>query len=55
MARNLGFSLLLSSAYGSAIVLLCNLFLLFRIPIEEEMLGKEFGEEYEEYRKRTRS
>jgi protein-S-isoprenylcysteine O-methyltransferase Ste14 len=54
MARNLGFSLLFSSVYGSAIVLLGNLFLLFRIPIEEEMLVKEFGEEYEEYRKRTK-
>ncbi|UCD45785.1 MAG: isoprenylcysteine carboxylmethyltransferase family protein [Candidatus Bathyarchaeota archaeon] len=54
MARNLGVALVLSSAYGSAIVLLGNLFLLFRIPIEEEMLVEEFGDEYEEYRKRTK-
>jgi protein-S-isoprenylcysteine O-methyltransferase Ste14 len=54
MARNLGFALLLSSAYGSAIVILGNLFLLLRIPIEEELLVKEFGNEYKEYRKRTK-
>jgi protein-S-isoprenylcysteine O-methyltransferase Ste14 len=54
MARNLGVALVLSSGYGSAIVLLGNLFLLFRIPIEEEMLVEEFGEEYEEYRERTK-
>jgi protein-S-isoprenylcysteine O-methyltransferase Ste14 len=54
MARNLGFSMILSSFYGSVIVLLGNMFLLFRIPIEEEMLLNEFGEEYEEYRKKTK-
>jgi protein-S-isoprenylcysteine O-methyltransferase Ste14 len=54
MARNLGFSMILSSVYGSVIVLLGNMFLLFRIPIEEEMLLNEFGEEYEDYRKKTK-
>jgi protein-S-isoprenylcysteine O-methyltransferase Ste14 len=51
--RNLGFAILLSSLYGLAVMFLGNIFLLFRIEIEERMLIDEFGDEYEEYRKRT--
>jgi protein-S-isoprenylcysteine O-methyltransferase Ste14 len=54
ITRNLGFTLILSSMYGFAIVLFGGLFLPFRIEIEERMLLEEFGEEYEEYRKRTK-
>ncbi len=54
ITRNLGFTLILSSLYGFAIVLVGGLFLPFRIEIEERMLLEEFGEEYEEYRKRTK-
>ena len=51
--RNLGFAILLSSLYGLAVMFLGNIFLLFRIEIEERMLIDEFGDEYEEYRKKT--
>ena len=54
ITRNLGLTLILSSLYGFAIVLVGGLFLPFRIEIEERMLLKEFGQEYEEYRKRTK-
>jgi len=52
--RNLGFTLILSSLYGFVIVLVGSLFLPFRIEIEERMLLAEFGQEYEEYKKRTK-
>ncbi len=54
ITRNLGFPILLSSLYGLVVMLVGNLFLLFRIEIEESMLLDEFGQEYEEYRKRTK-
>lgn len=54
ITRNLGFTLILSSMYGFVIVLVGGLFLPFRIEIEERMLLEEFGQEYEEYRKRTK-
>jgi len=54
ITRNLGFPIMLSSLYGLVIMLVGNLFLLFRIEIEESMLLDEFGQEYEEYRKRTK-
>ena len=52
ITRNLGFAILLSSLYGLVVMFLGNIFLLFRIEIEEKMLIDEF-DEYEEYRKRT--
>ncbi len=54
IARNLGVPLILLSVYGFAIVFGGNLFLLLRILIEERMLVEEFGQEYEEYAKRTK-
>jgi protein-S-isoprenylcysteine O-methyltransferase Ste14 len=52
--RNLGVVLIFSSAYGTLIVLLGSFFLLFRIEIEEKMLIGFFGEEYEEYKRKTK-
>jgi len=53
MTRNLGFTLILTSGYGFALVLLGSVFLLFRIPREERMMLEEFGDEYREYMRRT--
>jgi protein-S-isoprenylcysteine O-methyltransferase Ste14 len=53
ICRNFGFAILLSSLYGLAVIFLGNIFLLFRIEIEEIMLIDEFGHKYEEYMKRT--
>jgi protein-S-isoprenylcysteine O-methyltransferase Ste14 len=50
---NLGFTLILTSVYGFAFVLLGSVFLLFRIPREEKMMLEEFGDEYREYMKHT--
>ena len=52
--RNLGVVLIFSSVYGTLIVLLGSFFLLFRIEIEEKMLIGVFGEEYEEYKRKTK-
>ena len=52
--RNLGFAVIFSSVYGTLIVLLASIFLLFRIGIEEKMLVVVFGEEYEEYKRKTK-
>lgn len=52
--RNLGFVLIFSSVYGTLIVLLASFFLLFRIEIEEKMLIDVFGEEYKEYKRKTK-
>ena len=54
IARNLGFTLVLSSLYSFALVLAGCLFLPFRMEIEERMLLERFGEEYEEYMARTK-
>ena len=54
VCRNIGVSLFFNSFSGLLIILLGNLFLLVRIGIEEEMLVEEFGEEYIEYRKKTK-
>jgi protein-S-isoprenylcysteine O-methyltransferase Ste14 len=54
ITRNLGFTLILSSMYGFALVLAGGLFLPFRMEIEERMLLEKFGQEYEEYMKRTK-
>ena len=52
--RNLGVVVIFSSFYGTLIVLLGSFFLLFRIEIEEKMLIGVFGEEYEEYKRKTK-
>ena len=52
--KNIGVPLFFNSMMGMVVMILANLFLLIRIEIEEEMLIKEFGEEYMEYRKRTK-
>lgn len=52
--RNIGVPLLFNSLTGLILILLGNLFLLLRIDTEEEMLVEEFGEEYIDYRKRTK-
>ncbi len=52
--RNLGFVLIFSSAYGSLLILLASILLLFRINLEEKILVAEFGEKYEEYQRNTK-
>ena len=54
MTRNLGFALLFSSLYGLIVMIIANIFLFYRIEIEEKMLIAEFGLEYEEYKKKTK-
>ncbi len=53
ITRNLGFTLILTSGYGFALVLLGSVFLLFRIMREERMMLDEFGDKYREYMART--
>jgi len=50
----LGLPLLFNSVLGFAIVLPMIILVLLRIPIEENMLLREFGEDYREYMKRTK-
>jgi protein-S-isoprenylcysteine O-methyltransferase Ste14 len=50
----LGLPLLFNSVLGFAIVLPMILLVLLRIPIEENMLLREFGKDYREYMKRTK-
>ena len=50
----LGLPLLFNSVLGFAIVLPMILLVLLRIPIEENMLLREFGEDYREYMERTK-
>ncbi len=52
--RNLGFVLIFSSAYGSLLILLASILLIFRINLEEKILVAEFGEKYEEYQRNTK-
>lgn len=52
--RNLGFVVILSSIYGTVLVMVSSIFLLFRIEIEEKMLIDVFGEEYKEYKRKTK-
>lgn len=52
--RNLGFVVILSSIYGTVLVIVSSIFLLFRIEIEEKMLIDVFGEEYKEYKRKTK-
>ena len=54
ISRNLGFVLIFSSVYGTLIVLLASSFLFFRIQLEEKMLVTEFGDEYEECKRKTK-
>jgi protein-S-isoprenylcysteine O-methyltransferase Ste14 len=51
--RNLGFTLVLATGYGFALVLFGSVFLFFRIRREERMMLEEFGDEYREYMART--
>jgi protein-S-isoprenylcysteine O-methyltransferase Ste14 len=53
ITRHLGFTLILTSSYGFALVLLGSVFLLFRIQREERMMLEEFGDEYREYMAHT--
>jgi len=53
ITRNLGFTLILTSGYGFALVLLGSMFLLFRIRREERMMLEEFGDEYRAYMAHT--
>ena len=52
--RNIGLAVLFSSLYGLVVMIIANLFLVVRIQAEEKMLVSEFGEEYEEYKSRTK-
>ena len=52
--RNLGLVIIFSSAYGSLLILLASIFLLFRINLEEKILVVEFGEKYDEYKRNTK-
>jgi protein-S-isoprenylcysteine O-methyltransferase Ste14 len=49
----MGFTLILTSSYGLALVFSGSLFLLFRIPREEKMMLEEFGDKYKEYMRHT--
>jgi protein-S-isoprenylcysteine O-methyltransferase Ste14 len=53
ITRNLGFTLILTSGYGFALVFLGSVFLFFRMQREERMMLNEFGDKYREYMKRT--
>ena len=52
--RNVAFPLIFSSLIGSIFAVISIVVLLFRIKVEEKMLGDHFGEEYEEYRRKTK-
>ena len=49
-----GFTLIFNSLFGFLTMLPLLLFFLFRIGIEEDILIKEFGDEYREYIKRSK-
>lgn len=54
ITRNLGFAITLSSVFGLMVMLVGNVFLVLRLEMEEKMLSEAFGQEYTEYRKRTK-
>lgn len=54
MIRNVAFPLIFSSLIGFIFAVISIVVLLFRIKVEEKMLDDHFGEEYEEYRKKTK-
>ena len=54
ICRNIGVPLFFNSFTGLIFILFGNIFLLLRIRIEEDLLIEEFGDEYFEYRKRTK-
>ena len=54
MMRNVAFPLIFSSLIGSIFAVISIVVLLFRIKVEEKMLGDHFGEEYEEYSRKTK-
>ena len=43
-----------SSLYGTLLMAVATIILLFRIETEEKMLIEEFGEEYREYQRNTK-
>ena len=54
ICRNIGVPLFFNSLSGLILIILGNIFLLIRIRIEEDLLIEEFGDEYIEYKKRTK-
>ena len=54
ICRNIGVPLFFNSFTGFGLIILGNIFLLIRIRIEEELLIEEFGDEYFEYKKKTK-
>jgi protein-S-isoprenylcysteine O-methyltransferase Ste14 len=54
ISRNIGVPLFFNSFTGLVLIILGNIFLLIRIRIEEELLIEEFGDEYIEYKKKTK-
>jgi len=52
--RNLGLVLIFSSIYGLLIIATATIFLILRIRTEEKMLTEKFGEEYQEYQRKTK-
>ena len=49
-----GFTLLLNSVIGFIVMLLLIVLILIRLPFEEKMLLRAFGQQYVEYMKRTK-
>lgn len=52
--RNFGIVSIFSSGYGILLVIIGAVFLLLRIKLEEEMLIKAFGSDYEDYKRKTK-
>ncbi|MHA2426331.1 MAG: methyltransferase family protein [Candidatus Thorarchaeota archaeon] len=52
--RNYCIPFILSAVWGVVFMTIAIIFLLFRIRIEERMLVEAFGEEYDEYRSKTK-
>lgn len=54
ISRNIGFGVLFSSLYGVILLVIGCIFLIIRIEIEEKMLIGAFGQDYIDYRERTK-